>query len=372
MKKRMLWIPQVSSLSSDGKVLLTKDSNMSVLRNLMGTAFTEEYDITIAFEFSLLGALFDRDNFSECEVISNNVRDFTNAYLERFNFNVEFFRNIKSTFEHFDYVFVNDPTKVLQLKKIFFDSKFICYNHWLAIDNMPDLILRQYEGMQQADLCFFNSDFAIDRVNKYYSLFKVINSAKAQPTYKGELYKVKKNADVSLIYNHRLSSDPYYFNAFMNLIDVCNIMEKMIPMPVVYFTNPSGKDIDLSEYKSYFRMVKLDSQQDYEEFLKSDKICGHINTFFDSPGMWSMSTVDCARTGNVCFLPNKYGYTEIFQKDYKGYCNDKYEMACKIAQFITDDDVDNYDNNFILEHNANLVALTMIEKIKEIGGCSDV
>lgn len=49
---RILWIPQISSLSSDGVVLLNKDSNINFLRSLIGTKFTKTNNIYVAFEFS--------------------------------------------------------------------------------------------------------------------------------------------------------------------------------------------------------------------------------------------------------------------------------------------------------------------------------
>ena len=36
---KILWVPQISSLSNTGEILLNKDSNISVLTNLIGSDF---------------------------------------------------------------------------------------------------------------------------------------------------------------------------------------------------------------------------------------------------------------------------------------------------------------------------------------------
>lgn len=365
----ILWIPQISSLSSDGKVLLNKDSNIAVLRNLKESRLCIDNNIVVAFEFSSLNCVID-DELARFDLVFDNTRMFTNAYLERMNFNVDFFKQLKAMY-NFDVVFINEPTKVLAIKSIFTDSKIVTYNHWLAFRNMPQLELRQFEGMANADICFVNSDFTISQINDYYKKYgfsKNINLIKAQPTFCGDVCDIKQNKSKAFIYNHRLSSDIYYKKAFKSLCNICDIIESKIgvnDMPIIYFTNPSGKKIDFK--RPYFKTIDLPTQKEYCDFLKSNNIIGHINTFFDSYGMWSMSTVDCGITGNVCFLPNKFGYAEIFNEDYVGYCNNEEEMAEKIYKFIISEyDTSNFDNRYLWNHNASVIGALMNDEILKL------
>lgn len=379
----ILWIPQISSLSANGKVLLDKDSNMAFLRNLIGTDFVNNNEVFIAFEFSsdncsALGEEFKKNFF----IIYNRDRDFTNALLERYSFDANYFQRL-SKLHNFDVVFVNEPTKVLPLKKIFPNSVIATYNHWLAFRNMPEIELRQFEGMKAADICFVNSDYAKEQIISYYDSrynCRIDNIVKAQPTYdEGCFTGVNKGNDdleFAFIYNHRLSSDGYYLNAYKTLVDICNNLEQfhgVENMPIIYFTNPSGKDFKME--KPYFKSISL-STEGYYNFLKSNKIMGHLNTFFDSYGMWSMSTVDCAITGNICLLPKKFGYAEIFDNDYYGYCKTPSEMEAKLSKSITANSADNnlknqnktyakhylqstislYDNSSVVKNSSKIVA----------------
>jgi hypothetical protein len=371
---RILWIPQISSKSANGEVLLNKDSNISVLRNLIGTEFVGENEITIAFEFSENNCIIDqelRDNF---KLWFDESHKFTNAMLERMHFNVDYFVWINNSYT-FDVIFTNEPTKVIPLRKIFTNIPIVCYNHWLAFKNMPEISLRQAEGMAAADCCFVNSNYVAEMVNNHYigtHDLKKIHFVKAQPSFAGEIYPVDKiNSSPSFIYNHRLSSDPYYADAYKSLCQICDILEKCFkgrPMPTIYFTNPSGKNFEFD--RPYFKEVHLESQKEYKEFLRSDKICGHLNTFFNSAGMWSMSTVDCAAAGNPCILPRKYGYAEIFEGAYYGYVEDIEGAAAKIYELVMHPEAcTKYENSYIKNHTNKVIGKLMNEEIKKWVDC---
>lgn len=360
---KILWVPQISSLSKDNKVLLNKDSNMSVLRNLIDTDFVNKNEICVAFEFSKNNCVIDDALANNFMLFFDESRMFTNAFNERLNFNVQYFEALKNDVNP-DIVFINEPTKVFNVKKIFKDAKIVTYNHWLAFMNMPDFATRQCEGMQLADLCFVNSYYARDEIFKYHK--KDMKIVKAQPTFAGKIYPMKdvNKCEKAFIYNHRLSSDKYYKKAFDSLCAIFDILKEQYDItPTVYFTNPSGKDVtELFKNRPYFKEVNLETQEEYIEFIKSNKIIGHLNTFFESKGMWSMSTVDCARTGNICLLPNKFGYAEIFDKEYQGYCNDEFTMANKIYDIIENCNVQ-YDNSSISKHHAKIVGKYMHNSI---------
>ena len=124
---KILWVPQISSMSSEGKVLLNKDSNIAVLRNLIGTEFCNNNDVWIAIEFSQSNCVIDKEMENNFHIIYDESRRFTNAYMERFCFNSKFFNTLSVL--NFDVIFVNEPTKVIPLKKIFNESKIVAYNN---------------------------------------------------------------------------------------------------------------------------------------------------------------------------------------------------------------------------------------------------
>lgn len=369
----ILWIPQISSKNLSNVVLLNKDSNMAVLRNLIGTKFFKENTIYLAFEYSLSNCVIDEEITKNFKIFANESRVFQDAYLERFCFDASFFKKIKEKVK-IDVVFVNEPTKVIPLKRIFTEAKIVTYNHWMAFKNMPEISLRQYEGMAASDLCFVNSYYAAFELCKHYSqkyLLDVDNDLmlqKAQPAFRGIVKPLKTKAKKAFVYNHRLSSDKYYSKAYSSLLRICDMVEKVVGvdnMPIIYFTNPSGKLFELD--RPYFKLLNLATQKEYTDFLESKEVFGHLNTFFESEGMWSMSTVDCARAGNVCILPKKYGYAEIFNSSYEGYCRDEEEAAKKIISLLTIGiDRKGYSNYFIESHSAENVGEKMNNCLKAL------
>lgn len=364
---KILWIPQISSKSNDGKILLNKDSNMSVLRNLLGTDFCNNNSIVIAFEFSSENCIIDEEIKTNFVCLFNESRSFTNAYMERFCFDSSFFESIKEKY-NFDLIFINEPTKVIPLRKIF-NCKIATYVHWLAFKNMQEIHLRQAEGINAADICFVNSQYTIDELTRFYKHFNIcINSniKVAEPTFSGIVEPTKNKAKYNFIYNHRLSSDIYYMKAFNSLINICDELNKLVEeMPTIYLTNPSGKLISVD--RDYLKFIHLETQKEYNVFLSSNNIFCHLNTFFDSEGMWSMSTVDCAIHGNICLLPNKYGYAEIFDENYEGYCKNENDMLVKITKLLSDKNyINKFNQNSVCKHNAKEVGRKMNYEINKI------
>lgn len=347
---RILWVPQISSKSINGELLLNTDSNMSFFLNLMQSEFGRCNDVYVAFEYKIpdkfKGMIFASGVKG---IFENDERKFTNAYTERFGFDVEYFEKINSL-THFDVVFVNEPTKVIALKNVFKNVKVVSYCHWLAMDNMKEIELRQIEGIIASDIAFFNSNYVITRIfDRYKKLDNIENAEmiKIQPSYVGNECSIKENAKMNIIYNHRLSSDGYYKKAFESLLYVMdNLKEKIkgkdIEMPTVYLTNPSGKALPKEYERPYLKEISLVTKEEYNEFLSSNEILIHLNTFFDSKGMWSMSTVDAACTGNICLLPYKFGYAEIFNSSFAGYCINEKDMARKLYKLLKHKKIEKY------------------------------
>ncbi len=345
----ILWIPQISSLGSDGKVYLSKDSNMSALYNILESDFGAKNKIYLYFEFNLNKdvvideVVFDKIKSLGGKILYNKYSKYTNAKLERFKVNIDDYIKIKEILkDEIDLIFVNEPTKVEALKSIFTNSKVVTYNHWLACKNMKDIELRQYEGMCNADICFVNSKYTKEQIKEYYKdIERKPNIKVSNPTFIENVLDVKpfpQNNIPNIIYNHRLSNDKYYSDA----LDILkNIMRKLHlatnKKPIIYFTNPTNKKVNLESDYFIAKEINLVSKKDYFDFLSSDNINIHLNTFFNSEGMWCQSTMDAAIKGNICLLPNKYGYAEMFDRNYYGYCNTEDEMVEKLKDLFTND-----------------------------------
>ena len=374
----ILWVTQVSSKDKNGKVKINSDSSLDLINGFL-TSDMSKNCIIIAFEFAYSDLDESGRNYLQemrkrnknIDFVFNKAHHFTDAKTERFFMDYSFFDGIRKYVKQIDVVMLNEPTKALAIKSVFKDAKIVSYNSWLAFYNMPNLIYRQCEGMLESDYVLFNSHYAINETLSYYDYMlgaetlkhlKETKFKKFQPATPLELFKKNSACEKNFIYNHRLSTDEYYMNAFNDLLTVCNILEQKIPineMPIIYFTNPSGKDLKQFEVKPYFRFLKyLDSKENYYNFLKSNKIIGHLNTFFKSKGMWAMSTVDAGICGNFCLLPERYGYAEIFDKDYIGYCDDVKEMANKMYSIIKDDflhDLFSAGLEYLTNHNSKQI-----------------
>lgn len=343
---KILWIPQISSKGADGKVLLESDSNFAFLMNLMDSAFGAYNDIDLALEFDpQIATLYLHNEITKKRferVFIDYSHQFTNAMVERLHFNTDFYSCIG--LDNYDIIFTNEPTKATALKLMLkggSKTKIVSYNHWLALDNMKPLVLRQIEGIQNSDLVLVNSFYTIDRLDHYCSMKEIVIVPRMEvlpPSYNlANCKRVLKNSKITgIVYNHRLSSDPYYADAYRDLIEVLNLTEQVVGvenMPTVYFTNPSGKDFKLNE-KPYFQLLNISSQKAYYAFLQSNSVQVHLNTFFKANGMWSMSTVESAVCGNACLVPNRAGYAEIFSQDYKGYHQSIKGMADGLINLI--------------------------------------
>lgn len=371
----ILWVPQISSLGNDGKVYLSKDSNMSALYNILDSDFGYKNTIYLYFEFNLnKNVIIDEVVFDKIKALGgyiyyNENREYTNAKLERFNVDLNDYIRIKNTLNKIDIVFINEPTKVEALKYIFVNSKIVTYNHWLACKNMKDIELRQYEGMCNADICFVNSNYAKKQIKEYYKdIGRKANIKVSNPTFIENVLDVKPlplNNMPNIIYNHRLSSDKYYSDAFDDLKKLIKkFYIKTNIKPTIYFTNPTNKEVNLTNDYFYGKEINLVSKKDYFDFLSSDNINIHLNTFFNSEGMWCQSTMDAAIKGNICLLPYKYGYAEMFNSDYYGYCSNIDDMVEKLKKLFTNNSSMLYNYN-VLENKSSRVIGNELNKMLE-------
>lgn len=335
----ILWIPQISCQSSAGEVLLEKDSNITFLKKLLNTELFTKNNVFIAFEFEGKEVIAFKkeieDKYDNVKILSDRGK-FRGAFYERFNFDFDFYEKIKN-FYSIDVVFINEPTKALPLNFIFSQSLIVSYIHWLAYNNMPYLVDNQIGGIKASDLIFVNSRYVKNLIFKEGDLNKELRRMHVfyPPCNEFEEYKGKMSNNI--IYNHRLSSDKYYMKAFRSLLKVCDLLEEeigVVNMPTIYFTNPSGKDASgFIKQKPYFELKEFDTEKAYKNFLKYN-VGIHLNTFFDSKGMWCSSTTDCIENCVIPLLPNKYGYREILNESYEGYCCNEEDMACVLKKCL--------------------------------------
>lgn len=366
---RILWIPQVSCLSSEGKLLLSKDSNITFVRKMLKTSLFTENEVLICFEYDDEEIKRLMEEFisinKNISFVNKRHRSFKGAFLERFNFDIDMMVEVNNKFKP-DIVFANEPTKALPMKYIFRDSKIVSYIHWLAADNMKFLMHRQIEGIEASDICYVNSKYVVERLKE--SGIKADKVKVFYPPSGEEIYDLKHFGENGIIYNHRLSSDAYYLKAFNDLLEVLEYVENEVGtdnMPKVYFTNPSGKAIDIECRKPYFVKQEFCSTEGYKSFLKSKKVGLHVNSFFDSKGMWCSSTTDCGVYGIPCLLPKKFGYKEIFADGYYGYCESKDEMKTKLLEYVKNPEII-YENSKNIKSDMELISPDKVcEKISE-------
>lgn len=374
--KKMLIIPQISCKSSKGEILLENDSGMNLILNMLDE-LTKEMNVTIAFPFNIEKMHNKVCDMFQCynnlSFISDCSHEYTDAKTERMNFHVSWYKYLKNVLGKIDYVFVAEPTQVVNIKAIFSDAYIITYNSWLAFKNMKEIHLRQFEGMCAADLTLVNSNYAKYEILKKYKDFDDITSLnikKLPPAYNQKIAfreQLKNKVDkLGIVYNHRLSSDEYYKNAYETFIEIVRQLELKFgedKMPDIYFTNPSGKEVELPN-KKYIHIVDLKTQEEYINFLQSEKVQIHVNTFFKSEGMWAMSTVEAAITGNICLLPKKYGYAEIFSDDYYGYCNCSKDLLVKLWEIIDQYSLFKaYNDRKLLNYHGNEIGRNFINML---------
>ena len=377
---KVLWLPQISSKSANGELMFEKDSNWAFFTNLLNSEFGDnEFDIGFDYSVDDYRFFMNIKNIEKKKigVFGSDVHDYTTAPLERLHFDVQYYSMMLDK-KKFDVVFNNEPAKATALRIVINSKshkpKLVTYTHWLAMDNLPLQMFQQYEGMLNSDLNLVNSQYVVSRIVEFCNKHKLIlpNIKVSPPSFDSSHMQPLKKCDkiTGVVYNHRLSSDPYYHNALEILVDICHVTEQKIGfqnMPTIYFTNPSAKDTAIEKIKPYFKCIELGSQNEYYNFLKSDKVQVHLNTFFNSPGMWSMSTVESAITGNVCLLPENFGYAEIFGKNYLGYCEEPWEMEDRFCELLeTGTDYNGYDDQIVRLWNDATIGKTLNRMLEEL------
>ena len=312
---RFLLLPQLSFRNAKNELDPIKDSNYVFNINLMKSLKYEGH---------------------ECELILPGEYDIfvNNPFYSRFVFNFDAAEKLIKD-KNPDIIFENEPTKVMCWNALKFNKKFsfkiYTYNHWLdtTLDRKVPCdyltyMYRQFEGHLYADKSGFNSDFAA-------GLF-LFNARQLFITdfdkLKSKLYKLPPFVDVDemnefannkkedfILFNHRLSTLPYYNTQVNNLIWLLQ-SNNFLRSKKIIFTNPTAKDSEtitnqLDAIGMKYEFVNLE-RKDYLE------LCSKANLgfcLFEHPGMWTISALEVGYYAPVVGLFHS-GYAECIDKRY--------------------------------------------------------
>jgi len=366
--KTMIYTLQLSSVRENEYYPLS-DSNYNFAKNLiLGIRkILDKNELRIIALFpSQLNKLDEKDVI---EFLSNISVEFkklpitTCVFGTRFDFSYNLARNLVEDCDP-DFIFENNPVHVRAWKTIIDDLKtfgqmpkdreikLITYFHWLDSPLYPKVPkeisywLRQAEGVITADYVMFNSFYAMEQIvesfektilKSYFDIFRLSKKFfKIPPSFDKNILKkeISPEKDNGIIFNHRLSSLPYYkenFNNLVNMLVEFNYIHGFYPR--VYFTNPSRKSIPDLPFKADFVELNEDA---YHYLLGSYNVGIAPNFFINSYGMWSIATMEAGIFENAVILPYKFGYIEMAKNEYKGFFNNLSEAYQLFEKCILD------------------------------------
>lgn len=347
----MIYTLQLSSVRENEYYPLS-DSNYNFAKNLiLGIRkILDENELRIIALFP--GQLNKSNEEDVAKFLSNISVEFekipmtTNVFGTRFDFNYNLARALVEDCDP-DFIFENNPVHVRAWKTVINDLKtfgqmpkdrdikLITYFHWLDSPLYPKVPkeisywLRQAEGVITADYVMFNSYYAMDQIvesfektilKSYFDTYGLSKKFfKIPPSFSESILedKISFEKDNGIIFNHRLSSLPYYKENFNNLVQLLvKFNNEHDFFPRVYFTNPSRKSIPELPFRADF--VEFD-EDTYHDLLGSYNVGIAPNFFVNSFGMWSIATMEAGIFENAVILPYKFGYIEMAKKEYKGF-----------------------------------------------------
>jgi hypothetical protein len=339
----ILWHLQLSAIDkNNGKFLTSKDSNFSVCSNIIKGL--NQLDCTYRHHILVP----DRIEFEKCDLPNTEFINYdytTRVFSSRYDWNSVLTENIINTIKP-DIIWENNPTLVNNWKTLLLEMKLIdkikvvSYNHWIDTDAYPKIdrrcpySFRQYEGALLSDLHMCNSLEAKNQIlQSGLKLFNNVNRIPANRTitvppfsfYEDILKnKVEKSENIKIIYNHRLSSLPYYNTAYCLFCEVINNIIDKLEKPIeIIFTDASCKldnkdSIKINENeKCKVTLMRNLSKDDYYKLLWSCNIC--VGTFLPgNGGAWSISLYEGILTDNAVLVPDHAGYKEMVPFNFIG------------------------------------------------------
>lgn len=387
---KMLWIPQLS-VDVGGKWNLSADSNWRVASDTI-QGFR---DLNIKMEINIVVPL--EENILDIKALEEVPADYflhhpfpQHPFEYRFSFDSEAWK--KLLFEtDYDVVFLNEPCLVMNVRSLYIAAGkrvpiLVAFNHW--VDNFlspktPEgmtYFYRQVEGAMYADIYYVNSeyskeffimgaqryfkDIAIEELKKKVHAFNVpVN------TFELKEVNIKKNNTLTVAYNQRLSSLPYYRDSFTRFIKVVRELQAEGLEFDVWIFNPASKDVSkLLEGVSGVKMIKAIPRKEYYAELAK---CHITADFYDSERVWSISHNEACFLNCMPILKNAWGYREMYPTIYGGYYKTFGDGKDKLRKAIKDkkwrEEQIKCARKYMIEfYSSKVIAKEVYDRIKKV------
>jgi hypothetical protein len=338
--KKILWNLQLSSVSkSTGRLQVLSDSNWSFNLNCIKALPDYEHHVIIPClsdieSYTAVIAELDKRQIYFHELKKRNR---FGVFTSRYEWNNDKIEDILMSVRP-DLIWENNPSLVMNWKTLLLELSMIdkvpviTYNHWIDNNMFPKIDarctyqFRQHEGYYASDLVGVNSYYAqnviydgfkftpwndnhvsiyLDLSNKFFVLPPIIDDKLIEQLKPKEALFGKK----TIVFNHRLSSLPYYRKNWEACLAVWDHAIEKHDFQVIV-TDNSGKGLSEKDNRSY---IVHKPNMPYDEYIrtlwKSDI---HMTLFdFGNGGTWSMSLAEAILTNNICIAYRHSGYEEM-------------------------------------------------------------
>ncbi len=381
--KKILYHLQLSNVDVNKQFNMSKDSNFSFFCNL--SAALEEY-FPGKYQFHLLvpSEMFvSKEDIRILSKMGNKTlilhrSDYSrNVFSSRYHWD-DYEMNYKIKLIEPDIIWENNPTLVNNWKTLLLEMnlidkiKVVTYNHWIDTEEYPKIdrrapyTIRQAEGYLLSDLYLCNSKEACQQVEdgvimwfsnwktpytftKLHNIPPIISEKEIADSKIYEKDEQIVDDDVvRIVYNHRLSSLPYYKSAydffmknFSSMLRDKRFKTKLKNVKCeIIFTDVSSKtcldklqkDLKIpKEFKNItIRHESGLSRNSYLKLLRSTDIC--VGTFVEKfGGCWSMSLAEGILTENAVLIPQHSGYLEmVYSEHYLGMFSNAEDFKSKL------------------------------------------
>lgn len=318
--KKLLYDLQLSFIDkASGKFMTEYDSNFNFCRGICEN-LANDVDITVMVPSEKQTQLFTHIQSAEEFQLTYNQNVFGSRFTDFCNM-----EELKTAIDKVepDFIWTNDMVRVPSYK-LLTNAKIMSYSHWIDNRIMPKIsvdktfIFRQAEGAWKSDLTMVNSQYGIklfiDGLYDYFrpNIIEDINKKIIAVPPLIDPYHIvhsEKFEKPTFMFNHRLSSLPYYQHNYDEFVKACNQLDFDFE---VLLTNPSGYIV--KDLPKYMKIVHTDSYDEYLKILSKCWAC--VAVFPDSHGTWSMSISDAIIANTLVVVPDRFGYPEMVQKNY--------------------------------------------------------
>jgi len=320
-KKNVLFDLQLSSFDGHGDIKFASDSNYVFFSTMAGYV-KDNYNCFVLAPEKCADEI-QKDLGQEIGVFP--IKYGTDYYTARFQFDLE---KVAVAVQACcpDLIWTNNPIWVpfykAVLRKLGKDIAVLSYNHWIDLpstrkeEKKYTLEYLQVAGTLASDGVLANSAWGMKLIKdgvRESSGHQIEAPMFAFPPPLQAVSAPSGDLERHCIYNHRISSHPYYKDALARL----EHLMLGLGMPVV-FTNPSGKE-PLHGFPFPARFVSWSKQQYLDSLAKA--YCS-VSTLIDVGAQWSMSIVESVASSVPTLVPFSYGYAELLPKEYPLYYSD--------------------------------------------------